>query len=168
MALSNIIKTLATVVTPLQELEDTYQELLTAWNIYDASGVRIDGLGKLVGEPDRNGEDDDTYRRRVFARISVNNSSGILEQLITISKLILNDDTAYIHLVRQEPATIVVRIEEAPVTDAVAAILIAFLRQAAAGGVRLILEYFTVAPEDLFRFDVGPGFDVGVLATATV
>ncbi len=98
---------------------------------------------------------------------STNRSDGLVEQVITISRLIVNDDTVIVHAESQQPATLMIRLEGAPVTNEVAALLLSFLRNAIAGGVKLILVYGSTAIVARFKFDGGATFDGGyAFATA--
>ncbi len=163
----NIAKLLETLVEPFASLETAFQQLLNERSIETAAGAQLDVIGILVGERSRNGALDDTYRRRIKARISTNRSSGLIEEYITISKLVVSDDAVRFVLERQNHATIVVNVEDAAITHEIAAILIAFLKDATPGGARVILEYGTAEPlTTWFRFDTGPGFDQGILATS--
>lgn len=148
------------LATPSQEVEDTLIQLLTERAVDTAIGAQLDLLGKLVGEK-RQGAADEDYRRRVRARISANRSEGTVEDIILVARQTLGDPTKVtVHL--QPPAAVVVRILNDAVTDATAAILAALLRDAAAGGVRIILESSSTPPGTTFKWDTpGRGWDQG-------
>lgn len=153
------------LVSPFQEIEDTLWALFES-NVDTATGDELDVYGRVVGE-DRNGEtDDDVYRRRIRARIAANRSNGTAEDLIIVSRLIVNDDDAYHKVIPQTVATVVLRIEDVAIAQSTADVLIVMLRRAVAAGVRIILESVRSAPAGIFRFDSGPGFDQGRLADA--
>ncbi len=144
-------------------LEQVCQDLLIKHrNIFNSVGIYLDEIGVIVGQP-RNGLLDDDYRRYLFARIATNNSEGSVEDVIKIAKLIIGSDAARIVVSQPGIATTIVRIADFPTSDALAAILIDMLRQAPESGVKLVLEWSTHDPEDVFTFDTGPGFDVGSL-----
>ena len=63
------------LLAPLQPIEDALWQLHTERNLDTATGVTLEEIGGLVGEPP-SGLDEDTYRRRIRARIRTNRSSG--------------------------------------------------------------------------------------------
>lgn len=144
---------LAILMAPGNGAEATLMMLLTERAIDTATGPRLAAIGKLVGQPN-SGLDDDDYRRYVRARISTNRSSGALNELYKITRLVLDDAEAVLVGDRQPPAAIVMRVSGAVVDDDLAAILMGFLRDAAASGIRIILEYSAVPPLDVMYFDI--------------
>jgi hypothetical protein len=140
MSENNITKLITALVGPGQSVEDALQQLYSERRVDTAIGEQLDVLGRLVGQP-RNGMVDDDYRRMIRARISVNRSKGTIADAITVSDLVIDDDAITYEVDNQGVAAYVVRLMGAPVTDTVAALLIAMLRDTAAGGVRPILEY---------------------------
>lgn len=137
---------------PVQAFEEVLYQVLTERTVDLAVGVQLDMLGVIVGQP-RGGLVDDDYRRYIRARIRVNRSSGTIDELIVIARLIVNDEDATIWLEPSYPAACVMHIQGIPVDDAIATALVVFLRAAATGGVRVVLEWSTVAPEDTFTWD---------------
>lgn len=137
---NNIVKLLSALIAPAQDLENTFQQLRTMRNVDTAEGVQLDVLGRLVGQG-RGGMDDDTYRRMIRARISVNRSKGTIRDAITVAILVVDDDDANIVVDNQGHAAFVLRVDDAPLPDSVANILIGMLRDTVAAGVRVILEW---------------------------
>lgn len=127
-------------------------------------GAQLDGLGAIVGEP-RQGASDATYRNRIRARVRLNVGSGTAEDMIAIASL-LSPPGALVEVVEEFPAAMTVRVLGVRVTAEDGAFLARILRQARAGGVRLITEWGEVDPAQLFRLDAGPGLDSGHLASA--
>ena len=158
--MNNYEKLIAALTAPAADFELVCQQLLTLRSIYVAIGVQLDEIGDIVGQ-DRNGLDDDDYRRYLFARIATNRSAGKRSDLITISKLILNDPSATVYVDNQGTAAVVVRILEMVLGDALAEILLSFLQLAPAAGVRIILE--TATADDAHSFTTG----VTAFATGT-
>lgn len=136
-----------------QELETALFALLTERGIDDAVGVQLDALGDIVGQP-RNGLDDDDYRRFVRARIATNKSRGTVAEILKVARLVIDDDAAAFELELQPPAAVVLRLADIVVSDDLADILIGFLRDVSAAGVRMILEYPTVADDLLLYLDI--------------
>lgn len=126
------------------DLEAAYQDLLLLRSINTANsddplgtvGDQLDKIGAKVGQR-RNGLNNDDYRRYCRARIRANNSNGRVEDLIAVSRLILNDSAAVPVVTTQAIATAIVEINGVAIDDNVAGILVQFLRIAVAGGVRL-------------------------------
>lgn len=160
---NNITKLLTAICQAgIQPLESCLQQLLTQRSIDTAIGVNLDVIGAIVAQP-RNGLDDDTYRRYCRANITAHRSKGRVEDLITVSDLIIFDDDAVITVQPQPVATVVVAILGVGISDDLALVLFTFLQRTVAVGVRLILQYSTATP---FQFDVGPGFDDGALSAS--
>ncbi len=137
---------------PAQRIEDALYQLLTERYLDAAIGVQLDVLGKIVGQV-RNGLSDEDYKRYLRARVKVNRSSGITDHLLTIARLIVDDVDASLVFEPSYPAAGIMHVSGIPFDSAIAAVLIEFLRSAAADGVRIILEWSTVDPEDTFFWD---------------
>lgn len=143
---------LSIFLEPWQKLEDAWWDLFTLRRLDTAFGIGLDVLGYIVGQS-RNGLEDETYRRYIRARIAANRSNGTIPELINIAELIIFDDDASIQMLRQNHATILVRVTGIEVDTVLQKALISFLRDAKSGGVRLILESADIAPADLFYWD---------------
>ena len=159
----NIERFLRVFGTEMQSLVGALNQLLTQRTVDTAVGVQMDQIGLIVGEP-RNGLTDDAYRPYLRGRIATNRSEGTTEDIIGVLRLVINDPTYTISVVREGVATLRVLITGATTTDAFAGTLFAFLQDAISAGVRGILEWYAVTP--VFTYDVGPGFDQGHLASS--
>jgi len=162
---NNTEKLVATLATPFQSLENALQQLLLERSIDTAVGAQLDVIGRIVGQP-RNDLGDDDYRRYCRARITVNKATGVIEELITVTDLIVYDDTATYKVENQGTATVKVTVNGIAITQAIADILLEFLRDTVSAGVRLVIQYGISAPAGWFRFDSGPGLDQGKLVGA--
>lgn len=136
-----------------QVLEDT------AWDVYthdflNATGATLDLVGKLLAEP-RLGDDDETYKVRLQAKILVLRSSGTMPQLLKIFKLLLPANIQRFEYYSH--ASFALNVGQ--ISTALLPIYVRFLRQAALAGVDAVLQYSESTPAGTFRFDVGPGFD---------
>ena len=161
----NILAMLTALVAPVQPIEDALQQLLYQRALGTAIGSQLDAIGIIVGQP-RNGYSDLDYARFLGARILVNTSDGVVEQLNAIAKAVVNNPAATIRVKPQGTATVVVVIGAVAVSVSTATIASMLLIAAAATGVRLVVEASTVVPGSTFTLDIGPGFDHGVLAYA--
>lgn len=163
---NKIEQLLSVLIAPAQAIEDTAQQMLTERYVDTAVGAQLDIIGRIVGQ-DRDGLVDDDYRRFIRARIAANDSDGTIEDLILISFLIVYDGNVTYTVDNQGVAGVMMRLTGAAVADVNADILIKFLDRAVSGGVRVVLEYSDQPPSTWFRWDVGPGWDAGVLVTDT-
>lgn len=150
-------KFLRAVLGPAQDLEDTFQNLIINRRVDFAVGESLDILGRLVVEP-RNGLDDETYRRRIRARVATNDSDGLINEIINIVRLIMSKDTV-VHVyndVVTGGGNVRVHIIDPNVTGALATVIVKFLNDAVLAGVRVIVTVSQSEPA--FRFNTGPGF----------
>lgn len=160
----NLASYLAVFTDQVQDIEDAFWQLFVERSIDTAVGAQLDMLGVIVGQ-EREGRADEDYRRLIRARIKTNRSSGTINELATITRLVLNDSGYDLEFRNDGIATLVLRILNQSMTDATAEILMSFLGRAVAGGVRIILEYTAVAPSNLLQFDLDQ-FDQEVFANA--
>ena len=160
----SIAALLSSFVSPAQDLESALWQLLTQRFATTAIGSNLDAIGKLVGQP-RNGLADVDYRTYIYARISANRSSGLAEDLLRVAKLLINNAAAVITLSYGGPGTAILRVTGVTQTDAQGAALAAFVQTAIAAGIRVLVIYSMVIATQTFRYDVGPGYDVGHFAT---
>ena len=161
---------LCALLTPIQELEDAAWQLLTERDLDSAVGVQLDVLGRLVDEP-RDGRADDQYRPFIRARILINRSNGLPEEVLTIVRVALGASIE-VHLREHFPAAFTVEVVGAiPLTPAS---LLRLLQQAKAGGVRVLLEYSLIPDDETFAFATGatpeidPGRGFGSTLDATI
>jgi len=145
-----------------QQLEDATQSLLTLISIPDSVGAQLDAIGRLVGQP-RSGVDDATYRLYLSTRIVANRSEGTPESLYRVFSALLG--AVLLIYIPGGNKSFVLRVRT-PITSIQAVVARTFLNQAEEAGARGILEWQQAADAALFRFDTGPGFDVGVFADA--
>lgn len=139
---TNYIAFLDCLTAPAQDIENALWELLVERSIDAAEGVQLDNIGTIVGQL-RNGDSDADYRPKLRARIAANTSNGTMFDLIKVAKLVVNDSAVSVVLEPQYPAAIVVNIENVALEADLAAILVDFLKDTKAAGVRLLLEYLT-------------------------
>lgn len=165
--LPNIEKLLTCLIAPCQELEQAYTDLLLLRSVDTGFGAQLDTIGEIVGQPRNGVSDDELYRRYLRARIATNRSKGKIEDLIRISRLVIDNSTAGVVVQRYDVATVVVRITKALTTVDVASILASFLAAGHSRGVRLVLEWSESDPSATLTLDSGPGLDIGHLAGDT-
>ncbi len=167
MADNNITKLIRALVEPVQDVEDALQQVHVGFDIDVAEGDQLDVVGALVGQ-ERNGMDDDDYRRIIRARISVNRSKGTVADVIKVADLVVYDDDAYLHVENDGIASLKLIIEDIVTTWDIAELTIKMLRDTVAGGVRIVLEFWQYAESAMFEFapysgsSPGLGFDTHV------
>lgn len=159
------VQLLTALVAPAQDLENVIQQFLANRFVDTAVGAQLDIIGAIVGE-DRNGLIDNDYRRYIRAKIAVNNSNGVFEDLLTIAFLVIYDASATYIATDVGTATVVLRVGNITLTDALGNILATFLQKAVSAGVRIVTEWSNSLPASTFRLDSGPGLNQGHLASA--
>lgn len=164
--MSNFSDLLSIALAPVQRLENAIQQVKVGFNLADAVGAQLTVLGNLVGQPRHGITDDDVYRRYVSARVAVNRSQGVSEDVIRVAQLAIADDDLVVVLTNSGQATVDVDVTSVAIDETTAAILLELLSETVSGGVRVIMHYAVSAPAGLFRYDVGPGYDVGHYAGA--
>lgn len=150
----NIEDVLTALLTGVQDAESAVYQLLTERSIYTASDATLDLLGGIVGQV-RGDSDDTEYRRRILAKIKVNNSRGTIPDIVAIARLVVNDADVTVTLANDGAAEFVVDLFGAAVADDVATILIAFLQQASSAGVRAILRNYSGTYSEGALYGVG-------------
>jgi hypothetical protein len=142
---------------PFVTLEDTIETMILMRDVRFATGIWLTQLGSFVGQPRQGVTDDELYRRYVQARIITNKSDGQPETMYAITRKILGDTAHTLQIDIQGHCGFVMRVGGEPLEYPVATIIISFLRQAASAGVRVILEFSTLDPEDTFGFEDSDG-----------
>lgn len=148
-----------------QSLEAAFQQLLTQRNIETAVGAQLDVIGKLVGQP-RDGLDDDTYRRYIRARITTNRSSGTVGDALKIARLLLGEPVPQLILNNWGTAAYELVVEGASIPTALAQVIIDFLVDGTAAGVRPILKSSSSPLKRLRINRAGLGIGDGVLVSS--
>lgn len=161
---SLIAKYVATLAQPFQSMEKALWDLYFLRNIYTSKDDAEDMIGRLVGQA-RLDPDNEVYRRYLFARVATDKSKGTIEDVISVAKLILNDSNARIVVQSVGPATATLTVADVAVSAEIADILVGFERLAVSAGVRLVVISSESVPADTFTLDIGPGLDVGHLAS---
>lgn len=145
----------------IQILEDVLWDVIED-SIDSATGAQLDVWGSIINQS-RGPMDDTTYRLWIKARMLVVRCGGRPDDILHTYQQIAPECT--VTLIEQFPAGFVIRLGGVPPasnpTD-----LVSFLRMARAAGVNGILEYLGDVPANTFRFDAGPGFEVGKLSGA--
>lgn len=164
--MNNIEQLLGAILAPAQDVENALQQMALYRFVDTAEGAQLDIIGRIVGQ-EREGLTDTDYRRYIRARIAANNSNGTIEDVLTVAFLVVYDNTLDYIVDNQGVACLVLRIENGTLTDNLANILIKFLGNTVSAGVRVILEYSTVAPAQWFVWDTpGSGWDNGKFINA--
>ena len=150
----NIQGILRSYLTQLQEIEDVAISLIDERYVDTATGVQLDGIGTIVGEP-RAGRSDVDYRVAIKGRIRANAANSRIEDILELFVLLLPGFT--FTLSEGTEASFLIEINEAltPVTDPSPGVLNAQLQIAKGGGVRASLIYGTFDSDERFAFAPG-------------
>lgn len=154
MAESNTQKVLRVLLTPAAALEAAMMAVLTQRSVNNAIGVQLTTIGKIVGRTGRN-PDDEIERRLTRAQISVNKSSGLIEDILTVARLVIADPGASMELDNTGSAAYVLRVEGVAVTAAVADVLVQMVGKATSAGVGAIVGYTTGPAASRMRWGSG-------------
>lgn len=163
--MNNIEKLIVALLVPAQDIENALQQLKLYRLVDTAVGAQLDILGRIVGQA-RNGLVGDTYRRYLRARIVANFSDGVVEDLIKVVDFVIYDADAEIVISGILNATARLRVDGIAISDEIGAIVNGFVNDTRAAGVRVITQWAVSEPSQVFKFDSGPGFDQGHLATS--
>lgn len=149
---------------PMAALERAFFDILSARVIATASGDALRQLANLVGQPVLAGLSDVDLRRYVRARILANRSSGLGEDLIAITRLVVNDESTSIHAFTARGGTAYIRLEHNPTDFDIGTILFRdFLARAVAVGVKIQLEWWPAEESEMFEFETfTPGEGAGL------
>jgi hypothetical protein len=162
---NNIEKLLAILISPAQDIENALQQLRHYRFVDTATDAQLDIIGRIVGQA-RLGLADDDYRRYIRARIAANNSTGTVQDLLTVAFLVIYDEDANLYLQREGLATARLRVDDIEITAALGEILTSFVRDTQAAGVRVVVQWNESPPANMFRFNSGPGFNQGHLGSS--
>lgn len=155
---TNIEALVRLCIAPKQEIEDVLAAMLLARYIDTAADEQLNVLGRIVGQP-RNGLSDADYRRYIRARIATNKSKGRWSDIQIVTRLILDDTAATLVCSESDYMTCLMEVTGITVTNAIADILIGFLRQTKSDVVRMLLKYS--------EYDSGNTFTLGSVTYIT-
>ena len=130
---------LAAIVDQLQHVENELFAVDNGRMYFDgtgspAEGAQLDGIGQLVGI-ERNGMTDTAYRMFITAKIAQNNSSGTIEEIIYLVRLLFR--AAIIRMTESYPAEINFYLPNAQLDSSLYGIAQDMIRQSLPAGVML-------------------------------
>lgn len=164
---------LGELVGRVQEIEASLFDVIEVTSIDTATGVWLERLGALVGEP-RGGAVDALFRRYIKARVKANRSRGTFEDVIAVVTEWNGATFAGLELRDLGRATMQVDLDDPDLADEPVRRLGRILSGTRAAGVALELFWQPVASSKVFKFatgttpeaDVDAGFgDTGNAAT---
>ncbi len=83
----NTVNFLNAIIDPVQEIEDSFQDISYKRSLETAQGVNLDNFGLIVGEA-RDFRKDEDFRIGILTRIIVNMGGGTVEEIITAITLL--------------------------------------------------------------------------------
>lgn len=89
---NNIQKLLTVYLDKVQDVITEATDVLDGFQLENAIGVQLDSIGYRVGES-RAGRSDDDYRIAIKSRITLNNSQGTPDDVITAAKILSGSDS---------------------------------------------------------------------------
>lgn len=141
----NIEAFVRAICGPMDTLEQAFVDLITLRNIDDATGATLRLIAKLVGQPITD-LDEETLRSLIRARTRANASDGLGEQVLIVTRLVLQDivDSFSLRAVNYGGAAFGLRVEGGLVEWERARLLVeSFLREMSGDGIRALLEFIT-------------------------
>ena len=163
----NVSSLIETFCTPVQDLEGVFFDIVASRNFTTSTGAQVDGFGSIVGEA-REGRNDLDYKTAIRGRMILNYSKGTIEEIIALIQNIAGDVVdSYSGLLRPVRvqilelfpagffALILDPIDPAYVNPAKIA---GIMHSGRPAGVYGFVTYGTIGS---FRYDSGPGYDVG-------
>ena len=140
------------------DIEEMFFDLLTKRSIDNATGINLDIIGKIIGLSRYSGQTDTSYRLDLKAWVKYLFSQGEINTLT----FVLQNLTDSVNVILEEyfPGAVIMFFDG---TILNADNLHNIMDNTAAGGIRLDLIWFD---SDRFRYDSGPGFDIGLYAFA--
>lgn len=135
----------------IQDLETGICTLIGRLDIPNAEGNNLDRIGEIVNEP-RLGRTDAEYRLAIYARIGINTSRGLPEELISLWNLIIDPTPTWVFLQNLGSGNIHITSDHIFADQDEVNAVIATISPAIAGGVRL--QYIICA-------DTTDGFQLG-------
>lgn len=159
----NIIKLLKVFVEEVQEVENVGYDLWFESLLSTSEGAQLDQWGVIVGQS-RLGFNDSDYRKAILTRILINLGEGEAMRLVRIISTLVDDAPVWYR--QMDKAAYQVEWETYPFTaDWIAYIKQTMLELTPAG---VWFEAVQLPPTDAFRFDIGPGLDVGKLGSRVI
>lgn len=136
--------------------------ILNDTNIATVTGDQLDGLGAIVGE-ERFGRDDDAYRLAIRARIILNFSRGTADDIINLIRALIGNYTVKIreYFPASFIAEVIEEVDTAELTPATLATVGALIDEARGAAIGSDVLFHVETP---FRYDSGPGYDLGEYA----
>lgn len=140
---------LRSIVQPIQDLEDIFNDMEIKRALATAAGVQLDNIGKIVGLARFPGDDDETYRRKLYARIKINTSNGQPEQAIQTFQLFTN---AVLVLLSEEfPGEVLIGSDAQFADQEAVDTLLAIMEMVLPAGVRMN-GFVSFDPDEAFAF----------------
>jgi len=145
----------------VQELEDVFFQIRDERSIDVAVGDQLDGIGRILVRDRESEQGDDDYRRDLKAWIKYILSQGEGETLIFVIRELTNSTEAPgVRLAEHFPGSIIIYYSGSALNSEKLANI---MGRCAAAGIRVDVVQSTAT---MFRFDIGPGYDLGTYTVA--
>lgn len=144
-------------VDEVQEVEQAIYDVAYYHLIDNATGVRLDVLGRIVGQP-RRGQNDDTYRVYITARIAVNKSRGANSDIRRVAGVLWGPEGYSLRKTGTAAFAVTVLSQQSTRPNAQAEMV----QEATSGGVSGATIYSVDPPSQWFSYGPsGVGYGVG-------
>lgn len=159
----NIEKLVRAFCRPMADLEQAFVDIILKLSLERAEGESLRQLARFVGQTILDGLTDEDLKRYVRARILANRSSGMGEEIIKITRLVVNDANTRVKVRSVGNATAAVELENNPTNFDIGTILYRdFLARSVGVGVRVTLTWWLDAETEMFEFEsFTPGQGLG-------
>ena len=157
----NTVNFLNAIIDPVQEIEDSFQDLSYKRSLETALGVNLDNFGLIVGEV-RDFRKDEDFRVGILTRIIINMGGGTATDIITAINLLYRPRKIEIKEIYPANFSLFIRKEY----DNLLGIrgLINSIKPVGIGKV----DIFTVKGEDIFKFSESSSESVNYLVNSTL
>lgn len=150
----NMIKLVRAFTRPMRDLEQAFVDIVVKRYLENAEGHQLQMLARLVGQTILDGLSDEVLKRYVRARILANRSSGMAEEIIKITRLVVNDADTRVKVRTVGNATAAVELENNPTNFDIGTILYRdFLSKAVGVGIRITLSWWQYDETEMFEFE---------------
>lgn len=128
---SEINNLMKSILREVLEVNESFIDLLENRNINTGQGAQLDQIGYIVGE-DRNGRNDEDYRKALELRIRLNNISGTCPEIEDFLMALL--EPHFIQLFFHYPASVCIYIKNKTIPEE---IILTYLQETLPAGVNI-------------------------------
>lgn len=159
---------IGTWIPEIQAIEDMLRDLIGDRGIDSGEGTQLDVIGRIVGQPRGTSSDDAEYRLRLKARVRVNKSSGLGDDILRVFRALLGAGVGSVLVTGDFPAGFTAAIGDHPLDADDAAVFADMLEDARGAAIRATFLWDPVDEDEVFSMEDGPGPGFGDATDASV